>query len=324
LLSIEHLSVEFETDRGVVRAVNGVSLSVAAGETLGLVGESGCGKSVTGLSILRLLPSPPGRITGGRIAFEGEDVLAASMPRMREIRGAAISMIFQDPLSALNPVMTSGRQVMELVQAHERVGEAQARERMLTALRDAGLPDPAAAADAYPHELSGGMRQRVMIAMAIVLRPQLVIADEPTTAVDVTVQAQLISLFQRLKATHGMALLLISHDLGVVAQLADRIAVMYAGHVVEEAPTKELFRSPRHPYTRGLLDSIPSRQAPGTLPQGIPGTVPDPVTLPSGCPFHPRCPRRVERCPQTFPMTELQEASRFACYNPEPHAHAAP
>ncbi len=319
LLEVDNLHVVFDTDRGAVRAVNGVSFAVQPGETLGLVGESGCGKTMTAQAILRLIPSPPGRIAGGRILFDGEDVLLARPERLRRLRGAAIGMIFQEPLSALNPVLSVGTQLTELLTAHGSVSRTAMRQQALETLSEVGLPDPPALLRAYPHQLSGGMRQRVVIAMAIALRPRLVIADEPTTALDVTVQAQIITLFKQLKARHHMTLLLISHDVGVMVQLADRIAVLYAGHVVEEAPTATLFTAPRHPYTRGLLAAIPARRAPGELPEAIPGAVPDAAQLPSGCPFHPRCPRVLEVCRGTFPeMTVFDPAHRAACYNPEP------
>ncbi|HEX9780368.1 MAG TPA: ABC transporter ATP-binding protein [bacterium] len=315
LLEIEGLHVLFRTDRGLVRAVNGASLRVGEGDTVGLVGESGCGKSVTASAVLGLVPSPPGELAAGRILFDGRDLARASREELRRVRGAKIGMVFQDPLSALNPVLTIEAQLTETLHAHERLSRADARARALEALRDVGLPDPAQHLKAYPHQLSGGMRQRVMIAMAIVLRPALLIADEPTTALDVTVQAQLIALLRELKRRHRMAMLLISHDLGVVVQLAERIAVMYAGHVVEEAPTVELFRRPRHPYTRGLLEAVPGR---GTPARGIPGAVPDAAALPGGCPFHPRCPRAQTRCREVFPDDTGSLGRRFACHNPEP------
>ena len=318
LLALEDLKVEFRTDRGTVQAVNGISLAIQPGETVGLVGESGCGKSVTGLAILGLVPSPPGRVAGGRVLFEGRNLLTLPAADLRRVRGEAISMVFQDPLSALNPVLGIGAQSVELLKAHGRISAGEAKRRVLDAFSDVGLPDPAAVFAAYPHQLSGGMRQRVLIATAILLRPKLVIADEPTTALDVTIQAQLIALFQRLKAEYRLTLLLISHDLGVVVQLADRVAVMYAGRLVEEAPTAALFHAPRHPYTKGLLDSIPSRWR-GAAPRGIPGAVPDAADLPAGCPFHPRCPRAIDPCRGVFPeTTNFGAGHRGACYNPEP------
>lgn len=321
LLEIHDLEVVFETDRGLVRAVNGLSLSIQAGETLGLVGESGCGKTVTGMSVMRLLPCPPGRITGGSIRLDGEDLLGLSEERMRKLRGSKLGMVFQDPLSALNPVLRVGAQLTELIRAHTSQRSMQARRRVLEAFSEVGLPDPGRVFEAYPYQLSGGMRQRALIAMAFLLHPALIIADEPTTALDVTVQAQIIALCQKLKAQYRMTMLLISHDLGVVAQLADRIGVMYAGKLVEEAPTRKLLTTPRHPYTKGLLEALPARRRDGALPQAIPGSVPNPVALPSGCPFHPRCARVQDRCKSDYPNTSsFGEGHRGACHNPEPEA----
>lgn len=316
LLEVQNLKVVFDTDRGQIRAVNDVSFSVAANEIVGIVGESGCGKSVTAAATMGLIPNPPGRVTGGRILFEGEDVSRLSPGALRALRGQKIGMIFQDPLSSLNPVLNIETQMIEGALAHGILSRDRARSRAADLLDQVGLPDPQKQLRSYPHELSGGMRQRVMIAMALMLEPKLLIADEPTTALDVTVQAQLIELFQRLSRDHNMAMLLISHDLGIVVQLARRILVMYAGHLVEEAPTEALFASPRHPYTQGLLDSIPDLET-GKLPVGIGGQVPDPAALPAGCSFHPRCPNAKDRCRETFPEISTDPGGRaYACYYP--------
>ena len=312
LLSVRDLRTTFATDAGPARAVDGVSFDVAAGETVGLVGESGCGKSVTALSILRLI-DPPGRIDpGSRIEFDGTDLLSLDAESLRRIRGDRIAMIFQEPMTALNPVLTVGDQVAEVVRVHAstaRRGHEQAGDsardawtRAVEILRLTGIPDPADRARQYPHQLSGGMRQRVMIAMALVMHPALVIADEPTTALDVTVQAQILALLSDLRARFGTALLLITHDLGVIAESAARVIVMYAGEIVEEAPVTTLFAAPHHPYTRGLLAAIPrltddrrSRLA------VIPGTVPPPTAWPDGCRFRDRCPSAWSRCTTDHP-----------------------
>jgi peptide/nickel transport system ATP-binding protein len=316
LLQIEDLRTVFRTDLGDVSAVSGVTFQVNAGETLGLVGESGCGKSVTALSVLRLVPSPPGRIAGGRILFRGDDLVRASEERMRKIRGNEISMVFQEPMTALNPVYTVGNQIAEAIQLHQKVDGKEARRRTIAMLEHVGIPSPEERVDAYPHQLSGGMRQRVMIAMALSCRPALLIADEPTTALDVTIQAQILDLLRRLQKEMGMAVLLITHDLGVVAEMADRVVVMYAGRVVEEAPVRELYRSPRHPYTRALLTSIPRVE---TGPRGrlavIPGTVPPPFATPPGCPFHPRCAFTADVCRTVVPELETVEGPhRVRCH----------
>jgi ABC-type dipeptide/oligopeptide/nickel transport system ATPase component len=257
VLEVRDLRTHFVTDDGVVKAVDGVSFDVKAGETLGIVGESGCGKSVTSLSILRLIPNPPGRIAGGEILFKGVNLLGLSDPEMRKIRGNDISMIFQEPMTSLNPVYTCGEQIMEAVMLHQKVGRAEARTRAIEMLHLVGIPSPEQRVDEYPHQLSGGMRQRVMIAMALSCQPEVLIADEPTTALDVTIQAQILELLNRLQEEMGMAILLITHDLGVVAETCDRVAVMYAGHIVEYAGVEEIFEQPRMPYTTGLLGSIP-------------------------------------------------------------------
>src|SRR5688572_14553416 len=301
LLEVVDLHTQFKTADGWVRAVNGVTFELDAGETLGLVGESGCGKSVTSLSILRLVPRPTGVISGGPIRFRGENLLTKSESEMRKIRGNAISMIFQEPMTALNPVYTCGFQIMEAIQLHQRLNRAAARERAIDMLRLVGIPSPEQRVDEYPHQLSGGMRQRVMIAMALSCNPALLIADEPTTALDVTIQAQILALLARLRREFGMAVLLITHDLGVVAEVADRVAVMYGGRIVEHAPVREIFARPLHPYTQGLMNAIPRLGKAQTRLAVIPGTVPNPSALPPGCPFHPRCPLADDRCRAELP-----------------------
>jgi oligopeptide/dipeptide ABC transporter ATP-binding protein len=316
LLRIEELRTVFHTDDGDVTAVNGVTFEVRPGETLGLVGESGCGKSVTAMSVLRLIPSPPGEVVGGRILFRGEDLLRVSEDRMRHVRGNEISMVFQEPMTALNPVYSVGNQIEEAIRLHQKVDRHEARRRTIAMLEHVGIPSPEERVDAYPHQLSGGMRQRVMIAMALSCRPALLIADEPTTALDVTIQAQILDLLRKLQQEMGMAILLITHDLGVVAEMADRVVVMYAGRVVEESPVRELYRSPRHPYTRALLASIPGGQSRGkerlTV---IPGSVPPPFATPPGCPFHPRCAFAIDVCRTVVPELEtVEEGHRARCH----------
>jgi peptide/nickel transport system ATP-binding protein len=299
LLRVENLQTYFFTDAGVLRAVDGVSLRIAPGETLGVVGESGCGKTVTALSILRLVPDPPGRIVGGRVTFEGTELLGLDAERMRKMRGSAISMIFQEPMTSLNPVFTVGDQIAEGVRLHQNLSRRAAWEKAVEMLRLVQMPDPDRRAREYPHQLSGGMRQRVMIAMALACGPRLLIADEPTTALDVTIQAQILELLVRLKEELGMAVMLITHDLGVIADTAQRVVVMYAGRVVEEAPVRDLFANPRHPYTQGLLASIPTlEKGAGARKrlQAIPGVVPSLLDLPPGCRFSDRCPLAVPEC----------------------------
>jgi oligopeptide/dipeptide ABC transporter ATP-binding protein len=281
-----------------------VTFDIDAGETVGLVGESGCGKSVTSLSILRLIPEPPGEIAGGDILFRGRSLLGLSEQEMRSIRGNAISMIFQEPMTSLNPVFTCGFQIMEAIQLHQQLGPAAARERAIEMLRVVGIPSPEQRVDEYPHQLSGGMRQRVMIAMALSCNPALLIADEPTTALDVTIQAQILELIARLREEFGMAVLIITHDLGVVAEVSDRVAVMYAGKIVEYASTRSIFKQPVHPYTQGLLASIPTLGLEIERLAVIPGTVPNPLEFPAGCKFHPRCPLADERCRREEPELE--------------------
>jgi len=317
LLDVHALQVRFPGRAGMVRAVDGVSFTVAAGETVCLVGESGCGKSLTAMSLLRLVP-PPGRIErGGHIRFDGKDLLTLDEPSLRSIRGREMAMIFQEPSTALNPVLTVGDQIAEVVRVHTRCSRAEAWQRTEAVLAQVGIADAPRRARQYPHELSGGMRQRVMIAMALVLSPRLVIADEPTTALDVTIQAQILELLRELRERTGMALLLITHDLGVVAEMAARVIVMYAGRVVEEAPVAALFASPQMPYTEGLLKAMP-RLAPTERPERlstIPGTVPSPDALPSGCTFRDRCPYAWERCAREEPaLHQVSAAHRARCH----------
>jgi len=296
LLEVRDLQTHFFTDDGVVRAVDGVSFEVSAGETLAVVGESGSGKSVTSLSLLRLVPNPPGRIVGGSIRFRGRDLLALSQAEMRSIRGKEISMIFQEPMTSLNPVYTCGEQIIEALVLHEKLDRKGARARAIEMLKIVGIPSPEQRVDEYPHQMSGGMRQRVMIAMALACKPALLIADEPTTALDVTIQAQIIELLKDLQKRFGMAVLLITHDLGVVAETADRVAVMYAGQVVEYCDVQSAFRKTRHPYTAGLLDSLPKLGVEQDTLRVIPGNVPNPVRFPKACRFHPRCPVAIDKC----------------------------
>ena len=317
LLRIEDLVVAFHTDEGSLRAVDGISYEVPRGQIVGVVGESGCGKSVTALSIMRLVPEPPGAIEGGRILFEGEDLLKLPEARMRKLRGDRIAMIFQEPMSALNPVYTVGDQIVEAIRLHRDVSRAEARERAIETLAHVGIPAPEERVDSYPHELSGGMRQRVMIAMALACEPTLLIADEPTTALDVTIQAQILELLARLQDETGMSIVLITHDLGVVAEYAHQIVVMYAGKVVERATTAELFEAPLHPYTRGLLRSVPSYRDNARKPRlpTIPGVVPDLRAVPPGCRFADRCELAEARCRQEEPpLRTLPGGRQLACW----------
>jgi oligopeptide transport system ATP-binding protein len=308
LLSVEDLHVSFHTRSGVGRAVRGVSFSLDRGETLGIVGESGSGKSVTCAAILGLLPMPPGRIEKGRAIFDGIDLLRCAPAELRAIRGRRISVIFQDPMTALNPYLRIEEQIMEPLIIHEKMARRTARERALKALQEVGVPDPAQRLRAYPHEFSGGMRQRVMIAMAMITRPDILICDEPTTALDVTVQAQILELIRREQRANGAAVILISHDLGVVAGFCDRVQVMYGGCVVERAPVRSLYYQPSHPYNQALQRSRPRRDLPrGTELPSLPGLPPDPARLPPGCAFAPRCEFAVERC-----RTELPDLAAVA------------
>ena len=294
LLEVSNLTTVFDTPRGPVAAVDDVSFAINAGETLGLVGESGSGKSVTALSIMRLV-QPPGRIAGGRIVFNGHDLLALDEKAMRRLRGAGIALIFQEPMTALNPVFRVGDQIAEALLVHGRATRREAKARAIELLRAVRIPDPESRVNDYPHQLSGGMRQRVLIAISLACQPSLVIADEPTTALDVTIQAQILDLLREMKSAFNLSLLLITHDLGVIAETADRVAVMYAGRIVETGPVRAIFRHPAHPYTRGLLASIPGG-APGARLRAIEGTVPLLGALPTGCAFHPRCPDCFDPC----------------------------
>ncbi len=323
VLDIIDLRTEFATPVGPVAAVDGVSFSVRAGETLCVVGESGCGKSVTALSILRLVASPPGRIAGGKILFGGRDILALSETEMEALRGNEIGMIFQEPMTSLNPLYTVGKQIAEAIALHQGVDRAQAMERAIDMLRRVSIPDPERRAHSYPHQLSGGMRQRVMIAMALSCSPKVLIADEPTTALDVTIQAQILDLIRDQQDRLGTAVLLVTHDMGVVAENADRVVVMYAGRKVEEAPVAELFNNPAHPYTRGLLGSLPrldeAAHAGAQRPRltEIKGMVPSLLKMPQGCRFAPRCPMADAHCRQaTPPLSEHRRADHLvACWH---------
>jgi peptide/nickel transport system ATP-binding protein/oligopeptide transport system ATP-binding protein len=301
LLEVKDLRTYFYTQEGTVKAVDGTSYVVEEGETLGLVGESGCGKSVSALSILRLIPQPPGKIVSGEIIFQGRDILKLDEDEIRKIRGNDIAMVFQEPMTSLNPVYTCGEQIMEAIVLHEGVDRAAARARAIEMLQLVGIPSPEQRVDEYPHQMSGGMRQRVMIAMALACRPAILIADEPTTALDVTIQAQILDLLKRLQQELGMAVLLITHDLGVVAETADRVAVMYAGQVVEYCDAVAAFKRTLHPYTAGLLASLPKLGDRTATLRVIPGNVPNPARFPSGCRFHPRCPVAQERCRNEVP-----------------------
>jgi peptide/nickel transport system ATP-binding protein len=319
LLEVDGLKTHFFTRDGVVRAVDGVSFSVYPGETLAVVGESGCGKSVTSLSILRLIASPPGRIVAGRLNFAGRDLLGLSEPEMRAVRGNEISMIFQEPMTSLNPVLTIGRQIAETLMLHRGFSRGEALQRAVEMLKLVNMPEPERRVTQYPHQISGGMRQRVMIAMALACDPRLLIADEPTTALDVTIQAQILDLMRKLKEKTGAAIVLITHDLGVVAEMAQRVVVMYAGRKVEEAPVAALFTRPRHPYTRGLLNSIPHLGTAGVSGrkrlQEIPGMVPSLREAIAGCIFAPRCAHATQRCRSEYPPLEQKSAGHVvACW----------
>jgi oligopeptide transport system ATP-binding protein len=313
LLEVRDLRTQFQTDDGVVKAVDGISFDVEKGKTLGIVGESGSGKSVTSLSILKLLGSA-GRIVSGSIRFDGRDITALPEREMQALRGNQVSMIFQDPMTSLNPFLTVERQITEVLQLHKRLSRAAARDKAVEWLGRVGIPDPSARIDSYPHQFSGGMRQRVMIAMALCSGPRLLIADEPTTALDVTIQAQILELIRRLQSELEMGVVLITHDLGVVAGMADEVAVMYAGRIVEQAPADELYASPKHPYTQGLLGSIPRIDSPVDRLTAIPGLPPDLSKLPGGCSFHPRCAKKVDRCTREYPaFVQLSGSHKAAC-----------
>lgn len=310
LLEVENLKTYFSTEEGLAKAVDDVTFHVDRGETLGIVGESGCGKSVTALSVMRLIPTPPGEIVNGTITFDGVDVRAIHEDEMRRIRGNEISMIFQEPMTSLNPVFTCGDQIMEAIRLHQKVDKTEARKRAIDMLKLVGISDPDQRVDEYPHQLSGGMRQRVMIAMALSCNPKLLIADEPTTALDVTVQAQILELIASLQKKLNMSVIIITHDLGVVAEVTKRVIVMYAGKIVEEGDIRTIFKSPKHPYTQGLLKSIPNPARKVERLAVIEGVVPVPTEFPEGCKFHPRCEFAEERCRQTEPPLAIYDAGK--------------
>jgi oligopeptide/dipeptide ABC transporter ATP-binding protein len=315
LLAVRDLSIQFFTYQGVVRALENVNLTIQPGEIMGLVGETGCGKSVMARSVLRLIPDPPGKITGGEILFKGENILKARRRRLREIRGNRISMIFQEPMSSLNPVYTVGNQMEEVVILHQKVNRSRAQEICIQMLQQVKMPDPERVLGKYPHELSGGMRQRVMIAMELSCRPDLLIADEPTTALDVTVQGQVLTILDDLVRRIGVSVLFISHDLGVIAQLCGRVSVMYAGKIVETASVRDLFAAPHHPYTEGLLQAIPSVDKDRDSLMVIPGMVPRLINPPGGCRFHPRCTKRFDPCDNIVPkLFEVTPGHEVACH----------
>lgn len=321
LLDIRSLETQFFTDDGLARAVDGVSYSLAKGETVGVVGESGCGKSVTALSVLRLIPNPPGRIVGGEIMFEGTNLLDLTPAEMRRIRGNDISMIFQEPMTSLNPVFTIGNQIGEAVRLHQGLSAKEATNKAIEMLTLVGIPEPARRVHEYPHQLSGGMRQRAMIAMALSCNPKVLIADEPTTALDVTIEAQILDLMRNLQNELGTAVILITHDLGVVAEMARKVVVMYAGKVVEQAPVETIFAEPNHPYTQGLLNSLPNAEL-GAVSGGqkrrlqeIPGIVPSLLNLPQGCKFASRCPKAMAACEEKEPpLVQVGEDHLSACW----------
>lgn len=313
LLHVKNLRTCFQTEDGLLTAVDGITYSIDQGETLGLVGESGCGKSVSALSLMRLI-HPPGYITEGEILFCGEDLLSLSLSEMQKVRGNRISMVFQEPMTSLNPVYTIGDQISEPLFLHRGISKQEAMDAAIEMLRLVGIPNPEKRVRDYPHQLSGGMRQRAMIAMALACSPQLLIADEPTTALDVTIQAQILELMKKLKAETGTSILLITHDLAVVAEMCDRVAVMYAGKIVEISDVMTLFENPLHPYTRGLLASIPRLDDTRERLHAIPGAVPNPIKFPSGCRFHPRCPHAMEHCLTEIPLLRQFGASQVACW----------
>ena len=316
LLEIKHLTIEFDTSEGVVHAVNDVSFDIGAGETLGLVGETGAGKTTTALGILRLISTPPGKYCGGEIIYNGQNILGMSDAEIRSIRGREISMIFQDPMTALNPIMTVADQIAEVIHLHEDCGTKAALEKAGALLSKVGIP--ASRGSEYPHQFSGGMKQRVVIAMALACSPKLLLADEPTTALDVTIQAQILEMIRALKAEYGTSMLLITHDLGIVAETCDRVAIMYAGEIVEYGTLEDIFHNILHPYTRGLFNALPSLEKKVARLQPIDGLMPDPSDLPSGCKFHPRCPNAAERCKSVCPaVTELTPGHFVRCLNYE-------
>ena len=315
LLKIRNLETHFSTHEGTVKAVNRISFTINKGQTLGLVGESGCGKSVTALSIMRLVPSPPGKIVGGEISFEGQDLLELDEKEMRKIRGKKISMIFQEPMTSLDPVFTIGHEIVESIQLHQGLKKEEATEKAIEALKIVGMPDAGKRMNNYPHELSGGMRQRAMIAMALSCNPTLLIADEPTTALDVTIQAQILKLIHELKEEFDASVMLITHDLGVIAEMCDYVAVMYAGHIVESSDVDTLFRNPLHPYTKGLNKSIPRLDVETERLDTIRGLVPNLLDLPPGCPFHLRCDFRLTKCAEEVPeLLEVEDLHLVKCH----------
>ncbi len=315
LLSVKDLKTYFYTDDGVVPAVDGVTFHLERGGTIGIVGESGCGKTVTSLSVMGLVPQPPGKIEGGEIIFEGKNLLEFTETQMRHVRGNEISMIFQEPMTSLNPVFTIGNQISEAIMLHQGLDKAEARQKSIDMLRLVGIPSPEQRVDEYPHQLSGGMRQRVMIAMALSCNPKLLIADEPTTALDVTIQAQILDLMRDLREELGTAIMLITHDLGVIAELVEQVVVMYLGKIVEAADTYTIFKEPLHPYTIGLLASIPRLDSAGERLQTIPGTVPLPGSVLHGCGFHPRCPFAKDICVNKNPPAfQVSDEHRVACW----------
>ena len=315
LLDIKNLILNFYTNRGQITALDGINLKLYKNESLGLVGETGCGKSITALSIMRLIPAPPGKIVQGEIFFDGKDLLKIPETEMRRVRGGKISMIFQEPSTSLNPVFKVGDQIIEAIQLHQKLGREKGKRKTVEMLEKVGMPDPKDIINRFPHELSGGMQQRIMIAMALSSNPKLLIADEPTTALDVTTQAQILDLIKELKKDIISSMLLITHDLGIVAEICDRVAVMYTGNIIEHAELKTLFKSPLHPYTRGLLDAIPKMNAHNKELGFIPGTLPDLMKLPEGCKFNPRCPHQMEICLKKKPeLEEVKEGHFAACH----------
>ena len=311
LLEIENLSVEYRTDDGIVKAVNGMTLSLQAGKTLGLVGETGAGKTTTALSILRLIPDPPGVITEGRINLDGIDILAASKKELESLRGSLVSMIFQDPMTSLDPVLPVGEQIAEIYQLHDSISAQETAKKAAEMLELVGIP--ATRAKDYPHQFSGGMKQRVVIAMALACNPKLLIADEPTTALDVTIQAQVLKLMKELKAKYNMGMLMITHDLGIVAEVCDTVSVIYAGRVVEHGTLEDIFERTAHPYTEGLFNSIPNIEARSERLRPIRGLMPDPSNLPAGCPFEPRCNYATEECTQQLPERMDLGDTHYVC-----------
>ena len=315
LLEIKNLKTHFFTHEGTVKAVDGVSFKINQGETLGIVGESGSGKSVTALSVMKLIPHPPGKIVGGEIYFEGKDLLKLDNKEIRKIRGKKISMIFQEPMTSLDPVFTIGHEIGEVIQLHQGLNKKEARKKSIKILKIVGMPEVEKRIDSYPHELSGGMRQRVMIAMALSCNPTLLIADEPTTAPDVTIQAQILRLINDLKDKFGASVMLITHDLGVIAEMCDNVAVMYAGNIVEYTDVYTLFNNPLHPYTKGLNKSMPRMNVEAEHLDAIPGTVPNLLDLPSGCPFHPRCDLSFKKCVEEMPeLIEIENSHLVRCH----------